>query len=129
MKRPLLSLLLASFMAFSCSAQPKGTVIHEPVRFEDGTPVEGDAVADSLCAEDRFVTDTTVTEKGDSLFTVRHAGAFVRMQLNGLPAGIDRILLVPVVGQVRTLPVTEPGPLVLWMAKEPGVLAAVAAVA
>ena len=129
MKRPLLNLLLASFTAFSCSAQPKGTVVHEPVRFEDGTPVEGDAVADSLFAQDSFVTDTTVTEKGDSLFTVRHAGAFVRMQLDGLPAGIDRILLVPVVGEIRTLPVTEPGPLVLWMAKEPGVLAAVAAVA
>ena len=96
MKRTLLSLLLASFTAFSCSAQPKGTVVHEPVRFEDGTPVEGDAVADSLFAQDRFVTDTTVTEKGDSLFTVRHAGAFVRMQLDGLPAGVDKVLLVPV---------------------------------
>ena len=129
MKRTLLSLLLAGLTAFSCSAQPKGTVVYEPVRFEDGTPVEGEPVADSLFALDRFVTDTTVTEKGDSLFTVRHAGAFVRMQLDGLPAGIDKILLVPVVGEVRTLPVTGPGPQVLWMAKEPGVLTAVAAVA
>jgi hypothetical protein len=129
MKRRILTIIWTVFTALSCSAQPKGTVVHEPVRFEDGTPVEGDAVADSLFAQDRFVTDTTVTEKGDSLFTVRHAGTFVRMQLDGLPSGVDRILLVPVVGEVRTLPVTEPGPLVLWMAKEPGVLAAVAAVA
>ena len=129
MKRILLSLLAASFIALGCSAQPKGKVVYEPVRFEDGTPVEGDAEADSLFAKDRFVTDTTVTEKGDSLFTVRHASAFVRMQLDGLPAGIDKILLVPVVGKVRTLPVTGTGPLVLWMAEEPGILTAVAAVA
>ena len=129
MKRILLSLLAASFIALGCSAQPKGKVVYEPVRFEDGTPVAGDAEADSLFAQDRFVTDTTVTEKGDSLFTVRHASAYVRMQLDGLPAGIDKVLLVPVVGEVRTLPVTGTGPMVLWMAKEPGILTAVAAVA
>jgi len=129
MKRFLLGILLASFTIFGCSAQPKGKVVYEPVRFEDGTPVDGDAEADSLFAKDRFVTDTTVTEKGDTTFTVRHAGAFVRMQLDGLPAGIDKVLLVPVMGEVRTLPVTGTGPLVLWMAKEPGVLTAAAAVA
>ena len=129
MKRILLTLLAASFIALGCSAQPKGKVVYEPVRFEDGTPVAGDVEANSLFAQDHFVTDTTVTEKGDSLFTVRHASAYVRMQLDGLPAGIDKVLLVPVVGEARTLPVTGTGPMVLWMAKEPGVLTAVAAVA
>ena len=129
MKRILFSLLLAGFTALGCSAQPKGTVVYEPVRFEDGTPVEGDARADSLFAMDRFVTDTTITEKGDTLFTVRHASAYVRMQLDGIPDGIDRILLVPVVGEVQTMPVTETGTLIAWMAKEPGILTAVAAVA
>ena len=129
MKRILLSLLLACSIALGCSAQPKGTVVHEPVLFEDGTPVEGDAKADSLFAQDRFLTDTTVTEKGDTLFTVRHASAYVRMQLDGLPAGVDKILLVPVVGKARTLPVRGTEPLVLWLAKEPGILTAVAAVA
>ena len=129
MKRILLSLLIASFTALSCAAQPKGKVVNEPVRFEDGTAVSGDAEAEALFAQDRFVTDTTVTEKGDTLFTVRHASAYIRMQLDGLPAGIDYILLVPVFGEVRTVPVTETGSLAMWMAKEPGVLAAVAAVA
>ena len=129
MKRTLLNLLLASFMAVSCNAQPKGTVVHEPVRFEDGTPVADDAKADSLFAQDRFVTDTTVTEKGDTLFTVRHTCAYVRMQVDGLPAGIDKLLLVPMQGKVQTIPVTEPGPLVLWMAKEPGAFQAAAAIA
>ena len=129
MKRILLSLLTACSIAFGCSAQPKGTVVYEPIRFENGTPVAGDAEADSLFAQDRFLTDTTVTEKGDTLFTFRHTSAYVRMQLDGLPAGINQILLVPVVGEVRTLPVTGTGQLVLWMAKEPGILTAVAAVA
>ena len=129
MKRILSSLLAACFTALGCSAQPKGTVMYEPVRFEDGTPVAGDAEADSLFAQDLFVTDTTVTVKGDSLFTFRHASAYVRMQLDGLPAGVDKVLLVPVAGEVRTLPVPGTGPMVLWMAKEPGVLTAVAAVA
>ena len=129
MKRILLSLLLACSIALGCSAQPKGTVVHEPVLFEDGTPVEGDAKADSLFAQDRFLTDTTVTEKGDTLFTVRHASAYIRMQLDGLPADIDKLLLVPTQGKARTIPVTEPGTLVLWMSKKPGMLLAAAAVA
>ena len=129
MKRIVLSLLTACFTALGCNAQPKVTVVNEPVRFEDGTPVEGDAGAETLFAQDRFLTDTTITEKGDTLFTVRHASAYVRMQLDSLPAGIDQILLVPVVGEVHTLPVTQSSPLVLWMAKEPGGLPAAAAVA
>lgn len=129
MKRRILTILWTVFTAFSCAAQPKGTTVSEPVRFEDGTPVTGDARADSLFAQDRFVTDTTVTEKGDTLFTVRHASAYVRMQLDGLPAGVDKVLLVLVAGEARTLPVTGTGPMVLWMAKEPGILPAVAAVA
>ena len=129
MKRRILTILWAVFAALSCAAQPKGTVVYESVRFEDGTAVSGDAEAEALFAQDHFVTDTTMTEKGDTLFTVRHTSAYVRMQLDGLPAGIDKILLVPVVGKVRTLPVTGTGPLVLWMAEEPGILTAVAAVA
>ena len=129
MKRILLSLLLASFTALSCAAQPKGKVVNEPVRFEDGTAVSGDAEAEALFAQDRFVTDTTVTEKGDTLFTVRHASAYVRLQIDGFPEGIDQLLLVPTQGAVQTLPVTGTGPLVVWMAKEPGGLPAAAAVA
>ena len=129
MKRILLSLLAASFIALGCSAQPKGKVVYEPVRFEDGTPVEGDAKADSLFAQDRFLTDTTVTEKGDTLFNVRHSSAYVRMQLDGLPAGIDRILLTPLQGSVQTIPVEGTESPVVWMAKEPGGLPAAAAVA
>ena len=128
MKRILFSLLVTSFTALGCGALPRGKVL-EPVRFEDGTPVEGDARADSLFAQDRFLTDTTFTENGDTLFTVRHASSYVRMQLDGLPDGIDHLLLVPMQGEVQTLPVTEPGSLVLWMAKEPGRLPAVAAIA
>ena len=129
MKRILLSLLAASFIALGCSAQPKGKVVYEPVRFEDGTPVEGDAKADSLFAQDRFLTDTTVTEKGDTLFNVRHTSAYVRMQLDGLPAGIDKVLLVPLQGSVQTIPVEGTESPVVWMAKEPGGLPAAAAVA
>ena len=129
MKRILLSLLLASFTALSCAAQPKGKVVNEPVRFEDGTAVSGDAEAEALFAQDRFVTDTTVTEKGDTLFTVRHASAYVRMQVDGFPEGIDQLLLVPTQGAAQTIPVTGTGPLVVWMAKEPGGLPAAAAVA
>ena len=129
MRRRLLTILWAVFTAFSCAAQPKGKVVYEPVRFEDGMPVEGYAIADSLFALDRFLTDTTVTEKGDTLFTVRHASAFVQLELDGLPAGIDQILLAPLEGEVMTLPVTDPEELVLWMAKEPGRFPAAAAVA
>ena len=123
---------LAACTILACKAQTQGTV-HEPVRFEDGTPVAGDPVADSLFAQDRFLTDTTLTEKGDTLFTIRHASAYVRLQLEGLPAdaGIDKILLVPIQGAPETVPVTvsEAGDLTLWMAKEPAVLPATAAIA
>ena len=130
MKRILLSLAFVALGAIGCSAQRSGTV-YEPVRFEDGTAVSGDAEAEALFAKDQFVTDTTLTEQGDTLFIVRHAGAFVRLQLDGLPAGIDRIHLVPMEGDIEGIPVTDPasGSLVLWMAKGPGSLAAAAAVA
>ena len=128
MKRILLSLLLASLGAFGCSAQRGGTV-YEPVRFEDGTPVEGDAEAEALFAQDRFLVDTTRLEKGDTLFTYRHAGAFVRLQLDGLPAGIDKVSLVPMEGAIQEIPVTGSEALTLWMAKEPGEVCAAAAVA
>ena len=129
MKRILLSLVFAALGAAGCSAQ-RSTTVYEPVRFEDGTAVSGDAAAEALFAQDRFVTDTTLTEKGDTVFVVRHAGAFVRLQLDGLPAGIDQVRLVPMEGGIQDIPVTEPasGSLVLWMAKEPGSLAAAAAV-
>ena len=128
MKRILLSLLLASLGAIGCSAQRGGTV-YEPVRFEDGTPVEGDAEAEALFAQDRFVVDTTLLEKGDTLFTYRHACAFVRLQLDGLPAGIDKVSLVPMEGAIQEIPVTGPEAPTLWMAKEPGEVSAAAAVA
>ena len=132
MKRILLSLVFAALGAIGCNAQRGGTV-YEPVRFEDGTAVTDDTVAEALFAQDRFLTDTTLTEKGDTLFVVRHAGAFVRLRLEGLPtdAGIDQISLVPMEGDITVLPITlsESGEFVLWMAKEPGRLAAAAAVA
>ncbi len=132
MNRILLLLLLAVSTAFHCAAQPKHTAV-EPVRFEDGTPVTGDAEAEELFARDTFRADTTFTEKGDTLILHRHASAFVRMQLDGLPtdAGIDRIMLVPMEGKVSELPVSlDPsGELVLWTANEPGILPAAAAVA
>ena len=130
MKRILLSLLMAVCAAGGCKAQPQGPV-YEPVRFEDGTPVEGDAEAEALFAQDRFLVDTTFTAKGDTLLTFRHAGAFVRMQLDGFPAGVDHITLIPTEGAITEIPVTvqEPGALTLWMAKEPGGLPAAAAVA
>ena len=130
MKRVLLSLLFVSFPFLGCSAQQSGTV-YEPVRFEDGTPVAGDAEAEVLFAQDRFLTDTTLTEQGDTLFVVRHTSAYVRMQLDGLPAGIDHLSLVPMEGVIAEIPVNAPesGSIVLWMAKEPGGQPAAAAVA
>lgn len=133
MMRPILLCLLSAVLAAKgCETEPK-TICYEPVRFEDGTAVSGDAQADSLFALDRFRTDTTFTGKGDTLLVVRHASAFVRMQLDGLPAdaGIDRILLVPMQGDPRTVPVTLPenGELVLWMAEAPATLPVTAAIA
>ena len=131
MKRILFSLLFATLSAIGCKAQPQQTV-YEPVRFEDGTPVSGDAEAEVLFAQDRFLTDTTVTEKGDTLFTVRHASAFLRLQLEGLPtdAGIERISLVPTEGDVSVISVDpESGQVSLWMRKDPGSLPAAAVIA
>ena len=131
MKRILSSLLFATLSVIGCKAQPRQTV-YEPVRFEDGTPVTGDAEAESLFAQDRFATDTTVTEKGDTLFTVRHASAFVHIQLEGLPAdaGIDRIRLIPTEGDISEVSVVpESGPLSWWMMKGPGGLPAAAVIA
>jgi len=128
MKCHVLSILLAISTSLGCSAQRGGTV-YEPVRYEDGTVVEGEAEAEALFAQDRFLVDTTLLEKGDTLFTFRHAGAFVRMQLDGLPAGIDKIRLVPMEGKLTEIPVTDPGSLVVWMSKEPGRVPAKAAIA
>ena len=132
MKNAFLTILITVLAAAGCKAQPQRTVF-EPVRFEDGTPVEGDPEAEALFAQDKFLTDTTLTEKGDTLFTVRHASAYVRMQLDGLPAdaGIDRITLVPMEGEPTVLPITSPetGSPVVWMAKTPGGLPAAAVLA
>jgi hypothetical protein len=128
MKSHVFSILLAISTSLGCSAQRGGTV-YEPVRFEDGTVVEGEAEAEALFAQDRFVVDTTLLGKGDTLFTFRHASAYVRLQLDGLPAGIDKISLVPMEGKLTEIPVTEPGTLVMWMAKEPGGVPAMAAIA
>ena len=128
MKRILLCLLYASLSAIGCSAQRGGTV-YEPVRFEDGTAVEGDAEAEALFAQDKFLTDTTLTEKGDTLFIVRHSSAYVRLEVDGLPAGIDKVSLVPMEGALTEIPVTGEGTLTLWLAKKPGGLPATAAVA
>ena len=126
MKRRFLTILLAIATSLGCSAQRGGTV-HEPVRFEDGTPVDAAAEGvEDLFAQDRFLTDTTLTEKGDTLFTVRHASAFVRLQIDGLPTGVDKVLLVPMEGDPTELAVPETG--VLWMAKEPGRLGATAVI-
>lgn len=131
MKRRLHTLLLAAFVALGCSAQPRGTHF-EPVRFGDGTPVRADKAAEALFAQDRFAVDTTVGEKGDTLLIARHTSAYVRMQLDGLPAdaGIGQILLVPVEGEVQVVPATsEAGTLVVWTAREPGSFPAAAAIA
>ena len=127
MKRCFLTLLLAIATSLGCSAQRGGTVL-EPVRFEDGAPVDAAAEGvEDLFAQDRFLTDTTLTEKGDTLFTVRHANAFVRLQVDGLPTGVDKVLLVPMEGDPTELAVPETG--VVWMAKEPGRLCAAAVIA
>ena len=132
MNRILPILLLAVSTAFHCAAQPKHTGV-EPVRFEDGTPVTDDAEAEKLFAQDTFRADTTFTEEGDMLVILRHASAYVRMQLDGLPTdtALDRIMLVPMEGEISELPVSlaPSGELVLWTAKEPGILPAAAAVA
>ena len=132
MKRILLSLLLVSLTAGGCQAQPQREV-YEPVRFEDGKPVTADEEAEALFAQDSFLVDTTITPKGDTTFTFRHASAFVRLQLDGLPAdaGIDRISLVPMEGDITVIPaaIPESGTLTLWMAKMPGGLPATAALA
>ena len=130
--RLLLSVLLLASASLGGFAQRRNTVF-EPVRFEDGTPVAGDTEAEKLFAQDTFRADTTIAEGGDTLIVLRHAGAYVRMQLDGLPAdaGIDRILLVPMEGEIAELPftVSETGGPVIWMAKRPGGLPAAAAVA
>ena len=128
MKSYVLSILLAISTSLGCSAQRGGTV-YEPVRYEDGTVVEGEAEAEALFAQNRFLVDTTLIEKGDTLFTFRHTSAYVRMQLDGIPAGIDKIRLVPLEGAATEIPVTDPGSLVVWMAKEPGGVPATAAIA
>ena len=100
--RWLLTLGMAALSAIGCKAQPQQTVVFEPVRFVDGTPVRGEAKADSLFAQDRFLADSTVTEKGDTLIVMHHSSAFARLELRGLPAkdSLSRIDLVPVTGEL-----------------------------
>ena len=59
------------------------------------------------------------------------AAASVRLELDGLPAGIDRISLIPTEGEITEIPVTVPesGSVILWLEKEPQHLPATAAVA
>ena len=130
MTRRTLTILLVVCTAVGCAAQTKESV-YEPVRFEDGTVVADDADAEALFAQDTFLLDTTFTEKGDTLLTFRHASAFVRIQLEGLPVGIDKISLVPMEGEITSLPATlsESGEFVLWMTKRPDGLPATAALA
>ena len=131
--RSLQILLLTVGTAIGCAAQPQVKMIYEPVCFEDGTQISGDKDAETVLKKDRLQCDTTFNANGDTLITVRHTSAFVRMQLEGLPAdaGIDHILLVPMKGEVKELPVTIPesGKVVVWMTKTPGKLPATAAVA
>ena len=58
------------------------------------------------------------------------AVASVRLELDGLPAGIDRISLIPTEGEITEIPVTVPesGSVILWMEKEPQNIPATAAV-
>lgn len=132
MKKVLLSLLSASLLTGVCSAQTLRTT-YEPVRYEDGTPVEVDGETEALFAQDTFLADTTFTEQGDTLLTFRHASAFVQLRLDGLPADsdIDRIILVPMHGEITELPVTVPesGTVDLWLANAPQRLPPTAAVA
>ena len=125
-----LPLAVVMLTASRC-AEKQNTLRMEPVRYEDGTAVTGEAEADSLFIQDRFLTDTTCTDKGDTVVTIRHASAYVRMQLGSVPRGADRILLGPTEGAVTEIPVTghDADSIVLWMAKEPGRIPAAAAVA
>ena len=123
---------LAMSLALGCGAQPKGTV-YEPVRFEDGTEVDKEEPGlAALLDADSLWTEKVVDGK-DTLSIVRHASAFVRLRLDGFPtdAGIDRISLVPMEGEITVLPVTisESGTFTLWTAKAPGNLPATAAIA
>ena len=128
MKKSLLPILLVLSMSLGCKAQPHGTV-YEPVRFEEGTPVDAAAEGvEDLFAQDRFLTDTSVTAKGDTVFVVRHANAFVRLEVDGL-AGVDKVTLVPMEGEPMDLAAPETGVLTLWMTRAPGRLGAAAVIA
>ena len=138
-----LLLTICTALGCGCAARPQGMIqpqpqpqkrmIQEPVRFEDGTPVSDEKDAEALFEKDPVQADTTFAENGDTLITMRHTGAFMRIQLEGLPtdAGIDHILLVPMRGEAVNLPVTVPasGPVVIWQAKTPGWLRPAAAIA
>lgn len=128
MEKCLLSILLVLSTLLGCKAQPQGTV-YEPVRFEDGTPVDVAAEGvEDLFAQDRFLMDTTVTAKGDTVFVVRHAGSFVRLEVDGL-ADVDKVTFVPMEGEPMALATPETGVLTLWMARAPGRLGAAAIIA
>ena len=122
-----LSLAAVILTASRCDRE-KDTLRIEPVRYEDGTIVTGDVQADSLFVQDRFLTDTTFTDKGDTLFIIRHTSAYLRLELTGLQANtpIERIDLIPTYGEFkgmgslfRAFPGTrtpDDGPLVVWAA-------------
>lgn len=111
--------------------------------------IPGDENVKELIDRDFLLSQTTV-EDGDTLVSISHAGAFVRLELSGIPDGlrIDRIELAPLSGtlveaayldpvSLRTVPALETackalpvppvsGPLVLWMALPPQDLATTA---
>lgn len=132
MKESITILLLILCTVLGCAAQPKATV-YEPVCYEDGTPVKDDPEAQALFGKDRFLADTTVTQKNDTIIVYSHSSAYLRFQVDGLPAnaGIDRILLVPMKGETWEIPVTIPesGAAVVWLARAPRWLRTTAALA
>ena len=103
----------------------------------------GDEAVSGLVDQDPLLSDFTLTEDGDTLLHIRHASAFLRMELTGIPANtsIARIDLIPTDGEIATtasfcngsptptkktlckaFPGTrmpDDGPLVLWAAFAP----------
>ena len=106
--------MLAVCTALGCQAQPAG-VSFEPVRFEDGTAVNQEEEGLAALLEADSLRKETVLKGTDTLLVFRHASAFVRLSLGGLPPGghIDRIDVVPMYGELpdswTPFPVPEGG--------------------